>query len=451
VVDDEASIRFSLTELLGSDGHTVHSAEHAPAALAAMEQCEPDLVFTDLRMPAIDGLDLLDIVRRYHSGTLVVLMTAYGDERLAVRALKGGAYDYIPKPFDNDEIRAIVSRSAEVLALRRENDRLRREIASDFRGLIGRCPPMVAVHDLIMRAGPTDATVLVVGESGTGKELVARALHAENGRRTRPFVALNCSALPVDLVEAELFGHVRGAFTGAVRDRDGVFASAHGGTLFLDEIGDLALGAQAKLLRALEIGEIIPVGSNKPVSADVRIVAATHRSLDSLVREGNFREDLLYRLQVITIDVPPLRARREDIPPLAIHFLAHFADKYELPRRTLTPEARCALLAHDWPGNVRELRNVLERAIVLATGDEIDVDDLPAILSSRGPALPPSEAVVAELSFAQARDRAVREYDRNFLAAALERYEGNVSRTARAIGMHRQTLQKLMAKLGLRE
>jgi DNA-binding NtrC family response regulator len=450
IVDDEPGIRFALAELLAAEGHQVIEAEHAPRALALLDEMSVDLVITDLRMPKVSGLELLQEIRRTHSNALVALITAHGDERTAVQALKLGAYDYIPKPFDNDEVRALVERAREVLSLRDENARLREELATELHGIIGRSPAIRELFRLIRRAGRSDATVLVIGESGTGKELVARALHDESTRRTKPFVAVNCSALPSELVESELFGHRRGAFTGAVRDHHGLFEAANGGTLFLDEIGDLALAAQAKVLRALEAREVLPVGATRPTSVDVRVIAATNRPLESMVSDGTFRADLLYRLQVIGITLPPLRERREDIAALALHFLEVSAKEHGRLVRALTDGARRALLTHDWPGNVRELRNAIERAVVLAEGEAIAADDLPAQIAATASSLTPSDAVSADLSFTEARRRAAHAFDRAFLGAALERHRGNISQTARAIGMHRQTLQKLLTRLGVR-
>jgi two-component system, NtrC family, response regulator HydG len=448
VVDDEPAVRFALAELLGEAGHEVRAAEHAPAALAALEGSPADLVISDLSMPAMSGMQLLDEVRARHPHTLFVLVTAHGDERLAVEALRLGAWDYVPKPFDNAEIVALVERAREVLSLRRENARLRAEL-SGYAGIIGGAPAMRPVFDTIRRAAPTDVTVLITGESGTGKEVVARALHEESRRAAGPFVALNCSALPAELVESELFGHVRGAFTGAERDRDGVFAAADGGTLLLDEIGDLALPAQAKLLRALEERRVTPVGATHARTVDVRVLAATNRPLDALTGTGEFREDLLYRLRVITLHLPPLRERREDIMAIATHFAAHFAERHGRPALPFDESARRTLLAWDWPGNVRELRNVVERAVVLADGPEITRADLPAALAERNAPIGAVDAVLAELPFNDARRRALDAFDRSFLAAALERHGGNVSATARAIGVHRQSLQKLLRRLDL--
>jgi DNA-binding NtrC family response regulator len=450
VVDDERSIRFSLTELLEEEGHEVREAEHAPAALAALDEAPADLVISDLSMPAMSGLQLLEEVRARHTQTLFVLMTAHGDERTAVRALRDGAYDYLPKPFDNEEIRALARRAREVLALRAENQRLRQELAGSFRGLIGDSAALRDVQRLVRRAAPTDATVLVTGESGTGKEVVARALHDESRRAAGPFIALNCSALPGELIESELFGHLKGAFTGADRDREGLFEAADGGTLFLDEIGDLGAQAQAKLLRALEERRITRIGGTRSVPVNVRVIAATHRPLERMAAEGSFREDLLYRLRVIELHLPPLRERREDIPAIAIHFLADFAARYGRPVRALSNAARGVLLAHDWPGNVRELRNAIERAVVLAEGESIESGDLPPGLDARA-ALPlrPADAALAGLTWAEARARAMDAWERDFLAAALERQGGNVSRTAQVLGLHRQSLQKRLRQIGL--
>jgi DNA-binding NtrC family response regulator len=449
VVDDEAAIRFALGELLRDAGHDVREAEHAPAALAALEGEAADLVISDLSMPAMSGIALLEEVRARYDQTLFVLMTAHGDERLAVHALKLGAYHYLPKPFDNDEVFAVVERAREVLALRQENRRLRDELSGGYHDIIGRAPALRDVLHVVDRVAPADVTVLITGESGTGKEVVARALHEGSRRAQRSFVALNCSALPADLIESELFGHVRGAFTGADRDRDGVFAAADHGTLFLDEVGELAPAAQAKLLRALEERRITPLGSTREQAVDVRVIAATNRPLDELVEGGAFRADLLYRLSVVQLELPPLRERREDVPALATHFIAQFAERHGQPALPLGEAARRALLAYDWPGNVRELRNAMERAVVLGDGEAIEPRDLPPhIASSSGP-IRAVDAALAELTWQDARARALDAFERSFLAASLERHGGNVSATARALGLHRQSLQKMLRRLGL--
>jgi two-component system, NtrC family, response regulator HydG len=449
VVDDEPAIRFSLGELLEACGHAVRAAEHAPAALAALEEAPADLVLSDLCMPAMDGLALLGEVRARHAGTVFVLITAHGDERTAVAALRAGAYDYLPKPFDNEEVRSLLTRVQEMLALRAENDRLRAELAERHGSLIGGSEGARGVYNLIRRAGPTDASVLITGESGTGKELVARAIHEASGRRSRPFIGLNCGALPAELVESELFGHAKGAFTGAEREREGRFEAANGGTLFLDEVGDLAAPAQAKLLRALEDRAVTRVGENHARRVDVRLVAATNRSLADMVAEGTFRSDLLYRLRVVEVEVPPLRERRDDILPIAIHFIRELSARHGRRIDDLAPDARRALLAHDWPGNVRELRNALERAVVLADGTALTAADLPASVTGSDALLRPAEAALVGLAYEDALARARMAFDRAFLGAAIERHGGNVSRAARELGLHRQSLQKLLKKAGL--
>ena len=449
VVDDEEAIRLALVELLRSQGHDVREAEAGDVALSALDGLAADLVLADLRMPRMDGMQLLEAIRARFPETLVVLVTAQGDERTAVQALKLGAYDYLPKPFDNEEIRATVRHAHEVLSLRAENRRLRRELTGEFHGMIGDSAAIREVADTIRRAAPTAATVLITGESGTGKELAARALHAESPRADRPFIALNCSALPAELVESELFGHVKGAFTGADRDRTGVFEAADGGTLFLDEIGDLAASAQAKLLRSVEEGSVTPVGTSASRPVDVRLLAATNRPLEEMAARGEFREDLLYRLQVVTLRLPALRERRSDVPAIAVHFIADLARRHERPVRAISPAARRALVAYDWPGNVRELRNVLERAVVLADGDAIDVPDLPARVTGGATSASPVDAALSDLPWTEARERAVEAFERSFLAAALERHGGNVSATARALGLHRQSLQKILRRLDI--
>jgi DNA-binding NtrC family response regulator len=322
-------------------------------------------------------------------------------------------------------------------------------LALEFHGIVGGGEGMLALRRLVERVGRTDVTVLVTGESGTGKELVARALHAESRRAARSLLAVNCSALPAELVESELFGHVRGAFTGAVRDRPGLFEAADGGTLLLDEIGDLAVLAQAKVLRALETGEIMPVGASRTTSVNVRVVAATNRPLEQLVAEGRFRDDLLYRLKVITIELPPLRERPEDIPLLARTFTRRFAEHHRLGVADVRDEAIAALRRWPWPGNVRELRNVIERGVIMAEDGVIGLADLPEPVAAGAPeasATPPGD-----LTFLEARRRALHAFDRDFLGAALKRHGGNIAQTARALGLHRQSLQRLLSKRELRE
>jgi two-component system, NtrC family, response regulator AtoC len=441
VVDDQQSIRFAVRELLADAGHSVREAEHAPAALAALEGDSADLVISDLNMPAMNGLALLEEVRARHPGTLFIMLTAHGDERIAVEALKLGAWHYIPKPFDNDELTAVVERAREFLALRHENQRLRAELAGSTGGIIGRAPALREGLRILDRVAPLDVTVLITGESGTGKEVFARALHDASPRQRAAFIAINCAALPGELIESELFGHARGAFTGADRDRDGVFAAADGGTLFLDEVGELSAPAQAKLLRVLEERTITPVGSTQSRAVDVRLIAATNRSLDVMARDGTFREDLLWRLSVVQLQLPPLRERREDIAALAAHFIAHFAERHGRPALPLDEAARRTLLAYDWPGNVRELRNALERAGTLAAAREIRVEDLPPRVRDADPAALP----VADAS---RRNLPLRDLERAYILEVLRQNNGNKSRAAEILGLDRKTLYRKLGEIG---
>jgi DNA-binding NtrC family response regulator len=453
VVGEEAGAVEALRAQLGAEGHDVLVASRTEGIPVMLQQAEVQCLLADARMPGARAL--VEQVRA---------------QQPMVRALlfnEGDAAATVAPALVAEEAAEAVSVETPAAPHSDAPD----ELAGPFHGMYGAAPAMQAVYRMVSRAARTDVTVLVTGESGTGKELVARALHEESRRRGKPFVALNCSALPSELVESELFGHTKGAFTGAIKDRGGLFEAAHGGTLFLDEIGDLGPLAQAKVLRALESGEVMRVGGTRSTQVDVRVVAATHRPLEQMVADGRFREDLLYRLKVITVALPPLRERREDLPLLAGHFLRHFAARYGRPTQVLDPEALAALLRHDWPGNVRELRNVVEGALVMADGACVTVGDLPSTvragtLTDRpvpvrhdgvadgagavSAALPPAGAF-GDLPFVEAREQALREFDRAFLAAALERHGGNIARTARALGLHRQSLQKLLARRALRQ
>jgi len=449
IVEDEAAIRLALSGLLRREGYEVEQAESGEAALARLRGESFDLVLTDLALGAgASGMEVLRTSREQHPEAPVVMITAHGNEKIAVEAMKAGAHDYVPKPFDNDEIRLVVRRALERTRLERENRLLRERVDREWRfeNLIGSGAAMRRVFETVRKAAETDLTVLVRGESGTGKELVAQALHQRSPRRERPFVAVNCAAISRELVESELFGHEKGAFTGADARRVGRFETAHGGTIFLDEIGDMPTETQAKVLRVLQERCFERVGGSKPVEVDVRVVAATHRDLEQEVRAGRFREDLYYRLRVVEIELPPLRERPEDVPALAEHFLGELAGRLDRPKRRLSPEAFARLAAHGWPGNVRELRNVLEQAAVLAAGEAIEESDLN---------LPAGQECAARrdgatLPFAEAKRDAVESFERNFLLAALRANGGNVSRTAAAIGMVRQSLQQKIRELGLR-
>jgi len=448
VVEDEAGIRLALTGLLRREGYEVVQCERGADALAQLEASEFDFVLTDLALgEGPSGLDVLRCTKERQPETPIVMITAHGSEKIAVEAMKLGAEDYVPKPFDNDEIRLVVRRALERTQLARENRLLRDRVEREFGmgNLLGRGAAMRAVFETIRKVAETDLTVLVRGESGTGKELVAQALHEGSARKSGPFVAVNCAAISRELVESELFGHEKGAFTGADARRIGRFEAAHGGTIFLDEIGDMAPDTQAKVLRVLQERSFERVGGAKPIAVDVRVVAATHRDLEKDVTTGRFREDLYYRLKVVEIRLPALRERPEDLPALAERFLAQVAERLGRPKKRLAPDAEAALARHAWPGNARELRNLIEQAVVLAPGEEIEAADLPI----GGGALPARAA--GELPFAEAKRAAVEGFEREFLLRALRANGGNVSRTAEAIGMVRQSLQQKIRELGLRD
>jgi DNA-binding NtrC family response regulator len=459
IVDDEEASRYGMRRALSSLGYEIAEAESVEAARAVMPKSPPDLMLLDVNLPGTSGLEFLKELQSGDSAApLVIIITAHGSERMAVEAIKLGAHDYLSKPFELDELRLVVKNALETLALRRENDLLRRriELERERRGpLLGESEQMDRVRALIEKVAETDASVLIRGESGTGKELVARELHNRNStRRSNSFVAVNCAALPSELIESELFGHEKGAFTGASARRVGKFEQAHGGTLFLDEIGDMSANVQAKLLRALEERRIERLGGNESVPVDVRIVSATHRDLEEEIEKGNFREDLFYRLRVMTIEVPPLRARRGDIPLLAESFSQLTAERYGLPARPLGQSALRWLVEHDWPGNVRELRNTIERASIMAEGAEMTSDDLTEEPHSREPKStepPGQKSSDSELSVPMTSDfrEDRKEFERRYIARCLENSDGNVTKAAGLLGMHRQSLQHKLRELGL--
>ncbi|MBS1106957.1 MAG: two component, sigma54 specific, transcriptional regulator, Fis family [Deltaproteobacteria bacterium] len=456
VVEDEAAIRLALSGLLRREGYDVEQAESGEPAIARLRSDAFDLVLTDLALGAgPSGMDVLRAARELQPETPVVMITAHGSEKIAVEAMKAGASDYVPKPFDNDEIRLVLRRALERTRLERENRILRERIDRDWRfeNLIGSGAAMAQVFETVRKVAETDLTVLVRGESGTGKELVAQALHQRSSRRARPFVAVNCAAISRELVESELFGHEKGAFTGADARRVGKFESAHGGTIFLDEIGDMPPATQAKVLRVLQERKLERVGGNRPVEVDVRVVAATHRDLEREVRASGFREDLYYRLKVVEVELPALRERPEDIPALVNHFLEELARRLGRPKMPLAPDALARLARHPWPGNVRELRNVVEQAAVLTAGDAIQESDLRLPAEAAGDTPVPSSADAAgeqKRTFSAAKREAVADFERSYLLSALRANGGNVSRTAAAIGMVRQSLQQKIRELGLR-
>ena len=460
IVDDEEAARYGMRRALSTFGYEVSEAESAEVARLLIKQQQPDLMLLDVNLPGLSGLEFLrELQPEQGSGPLVIIITAHGSERMAVEAVKAGAYDYIAKPFELDDLRLVISNAAETLRLRRENLSLRKRIQTERveRGaLIGNSASMERVRGIIEKVAETDATVLVRGESGTGKELVARELHERNSaRREGAFVAVNCAALPSELIESELFGHEKGAFTGAAARREGKFEQANGGTLFLDEIGDMSANVQAKLLRALEERRIERLGSNESIPVDVRIVSATHRPLEQEISKGNFRADLFYRLQVVTIEIPPLRERREDIPLLAETFASAAAEKFDLPARPLGASALRRLVDYAWPGNVRELKNTMDRAVILAEGRELTPHDLPDEIAGRSQAAietdSPEDGAEGGLKVPFTADfrEDRREFERRYIRRCLEHTQGNVTRAAEILGMHRQSLQHKLRQLGL--
>jgi two-component system response regulator PilR (NtrC family) len=388
IVDDEASLLEFLSVLCAGEGLEVTTARSVKEARATLAERTPDLVLCDMMMPDGNGLDLLKEIKSGEARTSVVMMTAYTSTKSAIEAMKLGAYDYVPKPFDIDELKVVLSRALEKNRLYQENTYLRRELEQRyaFKNIIGRSSRMRAIFSLIERVARTSSTVLIHGESGTGKELIARAIHFSSPRSAQRFLSVNCGAIPENLLESELFGHERGSFTGAVRDKKGLFQEADGGTLFLDEISEMSLPMQVKLLRALQEKVVRRVGGTTEEPVDVRIIAATNQNLTERIASGGFREDLYYRINVIPISLPPLRSRREDIPLLVDHFLRKYSAEMESPVKRISAEAMRLLERHAWPGNVRELENLIERAVALSTSDVLTADDLPSALAVPGAA-----------------------------------------------------------------
>ncbi|MGH8014483.1 MAG: sigma-54-dependent transcriptional regulator, partial [Candidatus Binataceae bacterium] len=425
------------------------------------------VIITDLSMKGMSGLDLLREVKRLEPQCAVLMITAYGTQRIAVEAMKAGAEDYLPKPFDNDELRIKVRHVMEKQLLRRAYGQLVEQVNLEngqFADMIARSRAMMRVFEAIEKVAATDVTVLIRGESGTGKELVARALHARSPRANGPFIAVNCASFSRELVESELFGHERGAFTGAIARREGKFEAADGGTLFLDEIGDMGLETQAKLLRVIQEKCFQRVGGNQSLAVDVRIVAATNQDLEAMVSNGRFREDLYYRVKVVEVRIPPLRERRADIPPLVIHFLKDACARFGTPAKTLSPEAMRLCVENPWRGNVRSLRAALEQAVILSAGTTITPaellggeTELSDTISNAGDedtegppgAASPQTAVTGEMKFREAKEKFVAQWEREFFISALKATGGNISRAAERAGMYRQNFQQKMRELGI--
>jgi DNA-binding NtrC family response regulator len=437
IVDDERNLCLMLGQMLELAGHVVESAATGEAALELLDRNSFDVAFLDVRLPGMDGIKTLSRIRESHPSVGVIMMSGHGTIETAVRAVRQGAVDFLEKPLSRDQVLLTLDQVLELQRLQKENRRLRTAVGDGE--LIGNAPAMDELRGRIAQVAPTAATVLIQGESGSGKELVARAIHRQSRRAEGTFLALNCAAIPAELIESELFGHTRGAFTGAVAERAGVFEAASGGTLLLDEIGDMPLSLQAKLLRVLESGEFVPVGGTEPRQADVRIVAATHRDLEAHVAGGEFRQDLFHRLNVVPLRVPPLRERLEDVPLLAGAFLEQAVARQQLPARRFGTDGLQALGRYRWPGNVRELRNLVERLAILAPGELINATFVDAELSG----------IVAGPDAGQGLRGIVEQCERDAIAQAVRGSKGNVAEAARRLGLERAHLYKKARALGM--
>ena len=441
LVEDEEKLRRVIQLQLQSAGMEVDQAGSAEAALRMADRA--DLVLTDLRLPWMSGQELLSLIRRQNSRTPVIVMTAYGTVESAVEAIKSGAFDFLMKPFSMDHLMAVIQKALEVQALRDENRKLREELGFryEFVNIVGRSPAMQEIFATVERVAPTRSTVFLAGESGTGKDLIARAIHYHSPRRDRPFVKINCTAIPENLMESELFGYEKGAFTGAAGSKPGKFEQADTGTVFLDEIGDVPPSIQVKLLRVLQDRTFERLGSNKTHHIDVRIIAATNQDLRAALEQGTFREDLYYRLNVVPINLPPLRTRKEDIPYLAHHFLRKFAPEASTQVESITDSAIQKLMQYHWPGNVRELENVIERSVVLCTGGELTADDIKLDTAPRGRTAE-SEGFLPD-------GMTLEQYEQALIREALRRAGGNKSHAARLLGLTRNALRYRLSQMGL--
>jgi two-component system nitrogen regulation response regulator NtrX len=444
VVDDEQGIRAALGQLLEYEGYEVKSESNAPAGIATFEKWRPHLVFLDVKMAGMDGLEGLKRIRQIDATATVVMISGHATIQTAVEATQLGAYDILEKPLDTDRILVLLRNALQHQSLQEENARLRETIESRFE-IVGKSYAIRALTSQIEKVSVTPARVLITGENGTGKELVARAIHRLSPRANKPFVEVNCAAIPSELIESELFGHMKGSFTGAVSDRTGKFEQADKGTLFLDEVGDMSLAAQAKVLRVLQDGEVTRIGGSKSYRVDVRVLAATNKTLEEEIAAGRFREDLYYRLNVVPLHVPPLRDRREDIPLLAQHFVNMLSKREGAAARTLDTSAIETLQRFDWPGNVRELRNAIERVMILAAGPRINAADVSRLTGAR----PPDGSGLGSLLEVKTYEEFKNAAERAFLLHKLREMDWNVSETARVLDMPRSNLYKKIERYGL--
>jgi DNA-binding NtrC family response regulator len=442
VVEDQKPARAALVSALSKDGHKLLEAQTGKEGLQSALENEPDIVITDIRMPEMDGMEFLGALKEKLPQTEVILITAYGNVELAVQAMKRGAYDFMEKPIDLVKLRVLIHKALEKRALAVENIALRESLRQKYRfdNIVGASQKMSEIYQIVTQVAPTNATVLITGESGTGKELIANAIHYNSPRRDKPLVKLNCASLSETLLESELFGHEKGAFTGAISRRKGRFEIADGGTLFLDEIGGVSLAVQVKLLRVLQEREFERVGGNETIKVDVRLVTATNKDLKKAVEEGTFREDLFYRIHVVTIDVPPLRERKEDIPPLVSHFINKFAAENKKNVKGVTDEALLLLTSYDYPGNVRELENIIESAVVMATGNLIDVSVLPQSVRSVTPA---RESIPLPVG------STLTDVEKRLIGETLRLTGGNKVQAAKVLGIGTRTLYRKIKEYNL--
>ena len=449
IVDDEKAARFGMKLALEKDGYQVVEASDGIEAFEIIKANSPSLIFLDINMPKINGIQVLEEINQMKSPPMIVIVTAYGSEKVAVDAMKKGAYDYIAKPYEIDDLRLIAKHAFEKLALEEENARLRSEIDRlGSRGkIVGESQVMNQVFNKIEKVGPSDVTVLVQGESGSGKELVAKEIHKISSRKNRPMITMNCAALPETLIESELFGHEKGAFTGATERRLGKFELADKGTIFLDEIGDMSPNTQAKVLRVLQEQSFERLGGTETLRVDVRLISATHKDLLKEIKEGNFREDLYYRLKVVEISLPPLRNRREDIIILAENFIQYFSDKHRKNVKSISNDAVKIFTKYSWPGNVRELQNVIESAVVMANAETLEISDFPEEISNSDI----NRSFDYNLPFRDAKKIVVDTFERDFVSRKLAENNGNISKTAEALGMHRQSLQQKIKDLNMKQ
>ena len=444
VVDDEKGIREALAQVFEYEGHDVRAAEDGPDALLTAESFHPDVIFLDVKMPGMDGLDVLARLRTECPGALVVMISGHGTIETAIEATRSGAYDFLEKPLDTDRLLVTLRRALELKGLTDSIADLKSQVESRYE-IVGTSYQVRQVLDRVEKVAPTEARVLITGENGTGKELVARAIHRLSSRSDRSFVEVNCAAIPSELIESALFGHMKGSFTGAVADREGKFEQAHGGTLFLDEIGDMSLEAQAKVLRVLEQGVLTRVGGSKSIEVDVRVISATNKDLEQQIEVGAFREDLFYRLNVVPIQVPALRERRDDVPMLIGHFCEQMANGQGVVPRSFSVSAIERLRALSWPGNVRELRNTVERLLILSVSHEVGPEDVDVLASGRGGSPSMAGEILGLETFVEFKESAERAY----IVQKLRENEWNVAETARRIEMPRSNLYKKIERYGL--